>query len=144
LSNAAALAEALAASGMRIVSGGTDNHLLLIDMTNKGVTGYAMAKALDAAGIVCNFNRVPFDSRPARKPSGIRIGTPAITSRGFGVEEMKQLAEWIDRVAQVRANKALELADRKAKYAEIAAQVRALCARFPAPGLLYDGEGRPF
>ena len=116
-------------------SGGTDNHLILMDMTNRGITGYAMAKALDASGIVCNFNRVPFDPRPARKPSGIRIGTPAITSRGFGTEEMRQLAEWVDRVAQVRANKALELDDRKTFYAEVAAEVRALCARFSSTRL---------
>ena len=143
VANAQTLAAALSARGFALSSGGTDNHLILMDMTNKGITGYAMAKALDASGIVCNFNRVPFDSRPARKPSGIRIGTPAITSRGFGAEEMRQLAEWMERVAEVRANKALELDDRKAEYAEVAAEVRALCARFPAPGLLYDGGGRP-
>ena len=143
VANAQTLAAALSARGFALSSGGTDNHLILMDMTNKGITGYAMAKALDASGIVCNFNRVPFDPRPARKPSGIRIGTPAITSRGFGAEEMRQLAEWMDRVAQVRANKALELDDRKAEYAKVAAEVRALCARFPAPGLLYDCGGRP-
>ena len=143
VANAQTLASALSARGFALSSGGTDNHLILMDMTDKGITGYAMAKALDAAGIVCNFNRVPFDPRPARKPSGIRIGTPAITSRGFGTKEMRQLAEWMERVAQVRANKALELDDRKAEYAEVAAEVRALCARFPAPGLLYDSGGRP-
>ncbi len=143
VANAQTLAAALSARGFTLSSGGTDNHLILIDMANKGVTGYAMAKALDASGIVCNFNRVPFDPRPARRPSGIRIGTPAITSRGFGAEEMRQLAEWMDRVAQVRGNKALDLDDRKAEYAQIAAQVRALCARFPAPGLLYDDGGKP-
>ena len=143
VANSQTLAAALSARGFALSSGGTDNHLILMDMTNKGITGYAMAKALDASGIVCNFNRVPFDPRPARKPSGIRIGTPAITSRGFGAEEMRQLAEWMDRVAEVRANKALELDDRKAEYAEVAAEVRALCTRFPAPGLLYDGDGQP-
>ncbi len=143
VANAQTLASALSARGFALSSGGTDNHLILMDMTDKGITGYAMAKALDAAGIVCNFNRVPFDPRPARKPSGVRIGTPAITSRGFGTKEMRQLAEWMERVAQVRANKALELDDRKAEYAEVAAEVRALCARFPAPGLLYDSGGRP-
>ena len=141
--NARVLGEELSARGFALSSGGTDNHLILIDMTDKGVTGFQMAKALDPSGIVCNFNRVPFDPRPARKPSGIRIGTPAITSRGFGTEEMKQLAGWMDRIAQVRADKELELDDRKAAYAEVAAEVRALCDRFPAPGLLYGEDGRP-
>ncbi|MDE2704652.1 MAG: serine hydroxymethyltransferase, partial [Gemmatimonadota bacterium] len=143
VANAQTLAAALSARGFALSSGGTDNHLILMDLTNKGVTGYVMAKALDASGIVCNFNRVPFDPRPARKPSGIRIGTPAITSRGFGAEEMERLAEWMDRVAQVRANKVLELDDRKVEYAKVAAEVRVLCSRFPAPGLLYDGGGKP-
>ena len=102
-----------------------------------------MAKALDQAGIVCNFTRVPFDSRPAKRPSGIRIGTPAITSRGFGADEMKHLAEWMDRVAEVRADEGKELDDRKKVYAEIRAEVRALCDRFPAPGLLYGEDGKP-
>ena len=99
--------------------------------------------ALDQAGIVCNFNRVPFDPRPAKRPSGIRIGTPAITSRGFGAEEMKQLAEWVNRVAEVRAEESNKLDDRKKAYAKIRAEVRALCDRFPAPGLLYGGDGQP-
>ena len=143
VANAQTLAAALSARGFVLSSGGTDNHLILMDLTNRGLTGYAMAKTLDAAGIVCNFNRVPFDPRPARRPSGIRIGTPAITSRGFAPEEMEQLAEWMERVAEVRADKRLVLDERKAFYAEVAAEVRTLCARFPAPGLLYDGAGRP-
>ena len=141
--NARILGEALSARGFALSSGGTDNHLILIDMTDRGITGYQMAKSLDAAGIVCNFNSVPFDSRPARKPSGIRIGTPAITSRGFGSDEMKQLAEWMDRVATARADETLEKDDRVEINAEVRAEVRALCDRFPAPGLLYDGDGQP-
>ncbi len=143
VANARILGEALVDRGFSLSSGGTDNHLILIDMTDKGITGFQMAKALDPSGIVCNFNRVPFDTRPARKPSGIRIGTPAISSRNFGAVEMHHLAEWMDRVAQVRADEGLVLNDRKEAYAEVAAEVRALCDHFPAPGLLYGEDGRP-
>ena len=133
--NAKALAGHLLERGFDLVSGGTDNHLLLIDLRSKGVTGYQMAKALDAAGIVCNYNLIPGDPRSARRPSGIRIGTPAVTSRGFGSEEMALLGKWMARVAQVRADESMELAGRKECYARIAAEVKALCDRFPAPGL---------
>jgi glycine hydroxymethyltransferase len=140
--NSRALAAALVERGFALSSGGSDNHLILIDVTSKGLTGRQMAKALDASGIVCNFNRIPFDPRPAMNPSGIRIGTPAITSRGFGASEMVQLAEWMDRVAQVRADESLALDDRKNAYKAIAGEVRALCDRFKAPGLLYGEDGR--
>jgi glycine hydroxymethyltransferase len=140
--NSRALAAALMERGFALSSGGSDNHLILIDVTPKGLTGRQMAKALDASGIVCNFNRIPFDPRPAMNPSGIRIGTPAITSRGFGVAEMVQLAEWMDRVAQVRADEGLDLDGRKKAYREVASQVRALCDRFPAPGLFYGEDGQ--
>ena len=141
--NARALAAALGERGFALCGGGTDNHLILIDMTSKGITGNQMSKALDAAGIVCNFNSIPFDSRPPRNPSGIRIGTPAITSRGFGAGEMRQLAAWMDRIAEVRADEGLDLDGRRTAYREVAAEVRALCDRFPAPGLLYDDDGKP-
>jgi glycine hydroxymethyltransferase len=140
--NSRALAAALVERGFALSSGGSDNHLILIDVTSKGLTGRQMAKALDASGIVCNFNRIPFDPRPAMNPSGIRIGTPAITSRGFAEPEMVQLAEWMDRVAQVRADESLALDDRKNAYKAIAGEVRALCDRFKAPGLLYGEDGR--
>ncbi len=140
--NSRALAAALVERGFALSSGGSDNHLILIDVTSKGLTGRQMAKALDASGIVCNFNRIPFDPRPAMNPSGIRIGTPAITSRGFGASEMVQLADWMDRVAQVRADEALDLDGRKNAYREVASEVRALCDRFKAPGLLYGEDGR--
>ena len=141
VTNAKTLAAALSARGFDLVSGGTDNHLLLIDVTTKGLTGHQMARALDAAGIVCNRNLVPGDPRPARRPSGIRIGTPAITSRGFGDGEMVQLADWMEQVAAARADEALELEGRRKLYREIAGQVEELCDRFPAPGLDYPADG---
>ncbi|NKB70438.1 MAG: serine hydroxymethyltransferase [Candidatus Latescibacteria bacterium] len=135
--NARTLAAALTKRGFRLISGGTDNHLLLIDATPRGITGKQLAKALDASGIVCNFNDIPFDPRPPRNPSGIRIGTPAITSRGFGAAEMGQLTDWMDQVATLRADANLDLEGRRQAYRKIAAQVRQLCDRFPAPGLAY-------
>lgn len=141
--NARALAGFLAERGFALCGGGTENHLVLIDMSSKGLTGKQMSKALDAAGIVCNFNAIPFDPRPPRNPSGIRIGTPAITSRGFAVEEMRKLADWMARVAQVRADEAMNLDERKQAYREVAAEVRVLCNEFPAPGLLYGEDGKP-
>ena len=136
--NATTLAEELIKRGFRLSSGGTDNHLILIDLTNKEITGRQMAKALDASGIVCNFNRIPFDKRPAMNPSGIRIGTPAITSRGFGHNEMVKLADWMETVARLRSDVSLDLSDRKKEYRAIADEVKELCDQFPAPGLLYD------
>ena len=133
--NARVLGEELAAYGFKLASGGTDNHLLLVDATARGVVGHNMAKSLDAAGIVCNYNLVPGDTRPAMRPSGIRMGTAAVTSRGFGAEEMKQLAAWIDRVATTRADENSDKVTRVQVNREIAAEVRALCDRFPAPGL---------
>lgn len=133
--NARVLGEELSGYGFKLASGGTDNHLLLVDVTSRDVTGYQMAKSLDAAGIVCNYNLVPGDTRPAMRPSGIRIGTAAITSRGFGAEQMKQLAAWIDRVATSRADESASKEDRVAVNKAIAGEVRALCDRFPAPGL---------
>lgn len=141
--NAKILATALQARGFKLATGGTDNHLLLIDMEPMGVTGYQMAKALNTAGIVCNFNSIPYDPRPALRPSGIRIGTPAITSRDFGPDEMCQLADWMGRVAQARGDASLGLDDRKAVYQAVAAEVEVICSRFPAPGLLYDTNGKP-
>lgn len=133
--NARVLGEELAGYGFRLASGGTDNHLLLVDVTSRDVLGHQMATSLDAAGIVCNYNLVPGDTRPAMRPSGIRIGTAAVTSRGFGADEMNQLAAWIDRVATSRADKSSDKDTRIATNRAIAAEVRALCDRFPAPGL---------
>ncbi|MBU0550672.1 serine hydroxymethyltransferase [Myxococcota bacterium] len=125
--NARALAEALLSAGFDLVSGGTDNHLMLLDLTAKGITGKAAAAALDAAGIVGNANSIPFDPRPPMEPSGLRIGTPAITSMGMGVDEMKQVAAWIAAVLAAPEDEAVR--------ARVRGDVEALCQRFPAPGL---------
>jgi glycine hydroxymethyltransferase len=141
--NAQVLAAALQRQGFRVLTGGTQNHLVVVDATSMGVTGRQLAKAMDAAGLVCNFNRIPFDTQPALHPSGVRLGTPATTSRGFGPEQMEQIAAWMAQVARVRADAGKDLEARKKAYKEIAAQVKAVCDRFPAPGLLYGPEGKP-
>ena len=96
MANAAALADALLERGFDLVSGGTDNHLLLVDLTNRGIGGRPAAEALERAGLVLNYNTVPFDPRTPCDPSGIRLGTPAVTTRGLGAEHMRELARWID------------------------------------------------
>jgi glycine hydroxymethyltransferase len=134
VSNARALGEALADRGFDLVSGGTDNHLLLVDLTSKGVTGKIAAKALDAAGIELNFNAVPFDPRRPFDPSGLRIGTPAITTRGLGVEHMVQLAGWIDDAVAAAARGPLDDEAVAAQVGRISGEVRDLLAQFPMPG----------
>jgi glycine hydroxymethyltransferase len=125
--NAKALAAALAERGFGVITGGTDNHLLLIDVTSKGVTGKQLAQALDKAGIVLNYNTVPFDPRKPFDPSGVRIGTPSVTSRGMGKAEMLRIAEWMDRVTASPND--------EAGLAKVAGEVKEMCARFPAPGI---------
>jgi glycine hydroxymethyltransferase len=125
--NAKTLADALAQRGFGVITGGTDNHLMLVDVTNKGVTGKQAAQALDRAGIVANYNAVPFDPRKPFDPSGLRIGTPAVTSRGMGKDVMVRIAEWIDRVVQAHTDEAL--------LAKVAAEVKEVCAAYPAPGI---------
>lgn len=98
LDNAQALAAELVRQGLRLVSGGTDNHLMLVDMTPAGVTGKAAEKALDAAGIHTNKNMIPFDPKPPLTASGIRLGTPAATTRGFGPDDMRQVGRWIGEI----------------------------------------------
>ncbi|MGO9641094.1 MAG: serine hydroxymethyltransferase, partial [Candidatus Acidiferrales bacterium] len=127
VSNAKTLADELLARGFSLVSGGTDNHLILVDLTSKKVIGKKAAKALDAAGIVCNYNTVPYDPRKPFSPSGLRLGTPAITSRGMGGAEMRQIGKWMDE-AIARANDAAALK-------RLAAEVAEMCRRFPAPGI---------
>ena len=98
VTNAKQLATHLIASGFNLVTGGTDNHLLLLDIRDREITGRDAANALEKAGIVCNFNSVPFDDRPVREGGGIRLGTPAITSRGLKSKHMSLVANWIMRV----------------------------------------------
>jgi glycine hydroxymethyltransferase len=126
--NAKALAAELTARGFNLVSGGTDNHLILIDLTNKKIIGKKAAQALDRAGIICNSNTVPYDPRKPFSPSGIRIGTPAVTSRGMGEAEMKQVGAWIDEV--------ISHADDEAAIARVNAAIIEFCHHFPAPGCL--------
>ena len=127
VANAKCLAEELVKRGFGVTTGGTDNHLMLVDLTSKNVAGKPAAQALDKAGIVANYNAVPFDPRKPFDPSGLRIGTPAVTSRGMGTTEMVKLAEWIDRVVAKPTDEAL--------LATIASEVKELCSKFPAPGL---------
>jgi len=127
VTNAKKLAEELLVRGFDLVSGGTDNHLILVDLTNKGVTGKKAAKALDRAGLVLNYNTVPFDPRKPFDPSGIRLGTPAATSRGMKEPEMSAVARWMDAIVAAPEDEALA--------ARVAGEVRELCKAFPAPGI---------
>ena len=123
--NARALAAALIQRGLRLVSGGTENHLMLVDLRPLNLTGKVAANLLEEAGIVVNKNTIPYDSRPPAVCSGIRLGTPALSTRGMGGSEMAQIAEWIADVL-CRPN------DQRRRVA-IAESVRELCARFPVP-----------
>jgi glycine hydroxymethyltransferase len=125
--NAKALADSLITRGFTLTTGGTDVHLMVVDLTNKNVSGKIAAQALDKAGLVLNYNAIPFDPRKPFDPSGVRIGTPAVTSRGMGKDVMVKIAEWIDRVVQKPSDEAL--------LAKVAAEVRETCARYPAPGI---------
>jgi glycine hydroxymethyltransferase len=128
VANARALAAALAARGYDLVSGGTDNHLILVDLSPQGIGGKPAARALDRAGIELNYNTVPFDTRKPFDPSGIRLGTPAITTRGLGEEHMATIAAWIDDAITAAAK------DDEAVLDRIAGEVRDLLAAFPMPG----------
>jgi len=126
--NAVALASALVDRGFNLVSGGTENHLILIDLTNKGIGGKPAAKALDAAGIELNFNGVPFDTRRPLDPSGIRLGTPALTTRGLTEAQMPQVAEWMDQTVTAAVKEDTAAFDR------ISGEIRDLLAAYPMPG----------
>jgi len=125
--NAATLAATLSERGVRLVSGGTDNHLMLADVTPLGVTGKEAEHLLDEIGITVNKNQIPFDSQPANTSSGIRVGTPAVTSRGMGPDEMREIGALIAD--------AIERRDDAAELARLAGRVGAISARFPVPGL---------
>jgi glycine hydroxymethyltransferase len=128
VANARALAAGLVERGWALVTGGTDNHLILADLTSKNVSGKIAAKALDVAGIELNYNSVPFDPRKPFDPSGIRLGTSSVTSRGMTEPEMRQIAAWMDAVVTAPSDAGL--------HERIAGEIRELCARFPAPGIL--------
>jgi glycine hydroxymethyltransferase len=123
--NAKALAETLQAGGLSLVSGGTDNHLMLVDVTTKGIGGTVAEDALGACGITVNKNMIPYDQRKPMDPSGIRIGTPALTTRGMGVDQMNQIGGWIVE--------SLSHPDDDAVSANIRGQVVDLCQHFPVP-----------
>ncbi|HEY4115945.1 MAG TPA: serine hydroxymethyltransferase [Rhizomicrobium sp.] len=131
VSNAKVLAEELAVHGFRVISGGTDTHLMLIDVFAKGMLGSEAETALHAAGITVNKNAIPFDTNPPMKPSGIRIGTPALTTRGMGNQEMRTIARWITEALDRRSD--------EAALARIRGQVRELADSFP----LYDWLREP-
>ncbi len=127
LDNALTLASELGRQGLRLVSGGTDNHLVLVDITDTGVTGKQAEESLEIAGIIVNRNAIPFDPRPPRMASGIRLGTPAVTSRGFGSEEMKLIASLIVRV--------ITNIDHPDVQNQVEQEVREMCQHFPVPGI---------
>jgi glycine hydroxymethyltransferase len=127
VANARLLAETLAGQGARVVSGGTDNHLMLVDVTPLGVTGKEAEHLLDEIGITVNKNQIPFDKNPANTSSGIRVGTPATTTRGFGSAEMRAVGRLIVEAIATR--------NEPAAQGRLAAEVSEICARFPVPGL---------
>jgi glycine hydroxymethyltransferase len=129
------------ASGLAIVSGGTDTHLLLVDLRPLGLTGRDAEQALERAGITCNKNGIPFDPQKPTITSGIRLGSPAATTRGFGTAEFRQVGEWI---AEVLRGLAKEPGGDKSIEARVRRAVAVLCARFPIyPGAIYPGAIYP-
>jgi glycine hydroxymethyltransferase len=127
IENAATMAETLAGRGLRLVSGGTDNHLMLVDVMSRGVTGKDAEHLLDEIGITVNKNQIPFDGQPANTSSGIRVGTPAVTSRGMGPDEVREIGSVIAE--------AIERHDDPSARAELAERVDAITGRFAVPGL---------
>jgi glycine hydroxymethyltransferase len=125
VANCRTVAHVLTSRGFRLVSGGTDNHLCLVDVTSRGLTGKVAERALDAAGITVNRNTIPFETRPPLDPSGVRIGTPALTTRGMREPEMRQVAGWIADVLAAPQDEAVQK--------RVRGQVRELGQQFPAP-----------
>ena len=123
IANAHALAEELQHQGLRLVSGGTDNHMMLVDLTSLSVTGKAAEVALDEVGIACNKNLIPFDPLPPRVTSGIRLGSPAATTRGFGMEEMREVARLIVQALRHLGEPEIQR--------HVRARTLALCSSFP-------------
>jgi glycine hydroxymethyltransferase len=127
IDNAKTLGEELQKQGYRLVSGGTDNHLMLVDVGAKGITGRKAEVICDKVHITVNRNTIPYDERPPLQGSGIRIGTPALTTRGMGPEEMRQVARFLAR--------ALESRDDEAAVVSLAAEVVEFASAFPVPGI---------
>jgi glycine hydroxymethyltransferase len=125
--NAKAMASELLERGFDLITGGTDNHLILVDLTNKGVIGKKAAQTLDRAGIVVNYNTIPYDTRKPFSPSGLRLGSPAVTSRGMKEGEMRQIVAWMDEV--------ITNVDDERTVERVRNEVKELCSRFPAPGI---------
>jgi len=132
LDNAKALAETLLSGGVRLASGGTDNHLMLVDVTTLGLGGKKAEEVLGHCNITVNKNMIPFDERKPMDPSGVRIGTPALTTRGMGTAEMKQIGGWILQ--------ALKAADDAGVHARIRGQISELCQQFPVPAARLTAE----
>jgi glycine hydroxymethyltransferase len=125
IDNARTLAAGLAAGGVKLVSGGTDNHLMLVDVTPLGLGGKLAEEALDRCGITCNKNMIPYDERKPVDPSGIRLGTPALTTRGMGADEMRRVADWILRVLKAPEDEQVITSTRR--------EVAELAEQFPVP-----------
>jgi glycine hydroxymethyltransferase len=130
--NSQALGTALIRYGFDLVSGGSDNHLLLVDLTNKNITGKEAEETLESAGLTVNKNAIPFDTKSRFVTGGIRIGTPAVTSRGLKEQDMDQIAAWINRVITNPGN--------DQEISKIRSEVRKLCERFPVYPDLYDDD----
>jgi glycine hydroxymethyltransferase len=125
IANARTVAAELERQGFRLVSGGTDNHMLLVDVASRGVTGKVAEESLDQAGITINKNKIPFDTRPPLDPSGIRVGTPALTTRGMREPEMRQIAQWMGQVLAAPEDRGVR--------ERVRGEVRDMCRQFPAP-----------
>jgi glycine hydroxymethyltransferase len=131
IANAKALAEVLLTGGLKLASGGTDNHLMLVDVTSVGTTGKIAEAALGRAEITVNKNMIPYDQRKPLDPSGIRIGTPALTTRGMGIDEMKKIGGWILSI--------LKSPDDEALAKRIRGEVTTMCESFPVPAAKLAG-----